>query len=162
MKTRDNERGRDLYKTRKNIPICLMAEITSSIKLGTRSVALVAPNMESEPSRSTSSSKGTPKTPGMFRQQTAQLKLIGTSPFFFTFFLSPLNNFVQNPLFFTSTSSKISSKSKWSFNGDRISTSTAECFMIASCKGDNSEIYGIEFCLGNERLCSRACATSKT
>jgi hypothetical protein len=46
-----------------NIPICLMAETTSSIKLGTLKVARHAPNKESDPSFSTRSSSGTPKTP---------------------------------------------------------------------------------------------------
>jgi hypothetical protein len=46
-----------------NPPICRMAETTSSIKLGTLRVARLAPNKESEPSFSTRSSRGTPKTP---------------------------------------------------------------------------------------------------
>lgn len=47
----------------KHAPICRIAEITSSIKLGTLSVALDAPCNVSAPSRSTSSSNGTPKRP---------------------------------------------------------------------------------------------------
>lgn len=44
-------------------PICRIAETTSSMKLGTLNVARVAPSKESDPSRSTNSSSGTPKTP---------------------------------------------------------------------------------------------------
>jgi hypothetical protein len=47
----------------KDVPICRIAEITSSMKLGTLKVALDAPCIESAPSRSTRSSNGTPKRP---------------------------------------------------------------------------------------------------
>jgi hypothetical protein len=100
----------------KHVPICRIAEITSSMKLGTLSVALDAPCNVSAPSRSTSSSNGTPKRPSDHSSHH-QLPRIppdghGDAPFFLMFFLSfPLNSLPQNPGFFTSTISKISSKS---------------------------------------------------
>ena len=100
----------------KDAPICRIAEITSSIKLGTLKVALDAPCIVSAPSRSTRSSNGTPKRPcGHYSQHQPDISLTercSNAPFFLMFFLSfPLNSFPQNPCFFASTISKISSKS---------------------------------------------------
>lgn len=96
------------------LPICRIAETTSSIKLGTLKVDLVAPSNESAPSLSTRSSRGTPKTPKIvFSKFVTRGQVIIPSPFFFTFFLSlpPLNSLFQKPPFFTSTNSRISSRS---------------------------------------------------
>lgn len=46
-----------------NLPIWRMADTTSWMKLGTLKFAREAPSKESAPSRSTSNSRGTPKTP---------------------------------------------------------------------------------------------------
>lgn len=97
-----------------SIPICRMADTTSSMKLGTLSGVLHAPYKESAPSRSTNNSRGTPNTPSVKKRSASPKHGCDVTgvPFFFTsFFPDPpaLKSLFQKPPFFISNRSKISS-----------------------------------------------------